>query len=319
MRTFKRGLLMLAILAGLGLTGSQAAWAKKHNDGGGQVDPTTITPCTSATTTLATSNIVYTLSTGFSTSFVGTCIKVTGNNDLIIIGPQATITGPGSATASIGIDITGTNDTINGRASTISSFGTAVLDAGTDTLGDNLDFTGNGVGLKMTGHTTKWVNLNSSSNTGSGVWFNGCQDTCVINDFFTGSNGGDGMLINGQSQGTVASVFISQDNTGYGVHVGQATGQGNGPTIIDDASLDSTLAVNNNGSDGVFLDVSEAGALDVVTGVDAENNSGIDMHDATTNCGSGAGHFNLWSSNFFGTSKAGATTSPVCIPLLPTE
>jgi hypothetical protein len=311
MKLIKRGLLMLAVLVGLGLTGSQAAWAKAKLS---QVDPTTIAPCTSATTTLALSNVVYTLTTSFSTTFTGTCIKVTGNNDLIIIGPEVTITGPGLG---IGIDVEGSNVLINGRSSFITGFATGVVDNGTDTLGDNLNFSGNGVGLKMTGHTVKWSNMNSSSNTSHGIWINGCSDTCTVEDFFVGSNGGDGVLINGASQGPVLSVFISQDNTGDGVHVGAATGNAVGNAFIDDASLAESLAINNNGGDGVVLDVSEASAIDMVTGVISDMNGGIDMHDATANCGS-TGHFNLWSSNSFGTSKAGTTSSPVCIPDLPT-
>jgi len=312
MKVIKLGFFMLAILVGLGLTGSQAAWAKKAKNS--QVDPTTIAPCTSATTTLNLSNVVYTLTSSFSTTFTGTCIKVTGSNDLIVIGPEITISGPG---AGIGIDVEGSNNLINGRSSLITGFATGVLDHGTDTLGDNLNFQENGTGLKMTGHTVKWINMNLSFNTGTGLWVNGCSDTCTVMDFFTASNGGDGVLINGGSQGTVLSVFIDQDNTGYGVHVGAATGGSQGHVFIDDASLGAGVAINNNGLDGVFLDVSENGAIDVVTGVESDMNGGIDMHDATANCGS-SGSFNLWSSNVFDTSQAGATSSPACIPNLPT-
>ncbi len=304
---------MLAILGGLGLSGPQGAWAKTKLQ---QVDPMTIAPCTSSTTTLSGSNIVYTLSTSFSTTFTGTCIKVTGNNDLVIIGPSVTISGAG---AGIGIDVEGSNDLINGRSSTISGFATGLLDHGSNNLGDNLNFSGNGTGLKLTGTTLRYINLNSSSNTGVGIWLSGCGDECAVSDFFVGSNGGDGLLINGSSPAAVASLFISQDNTGNGVHVGGPSGDNVGNVFIDDAALDSTLAVNNNGKDGVFLDASENGAIDMVTGVISDlNGSGIDMHDATANCGS-SGHFNLWSSLSFGTSKAGGTSSPACIPNLPAE
>ena len=311
MKVIKHGLLMLAVLVGLGLTGSQAAWAKGKLS---QVDPTTIAPCTSATTTLAGSDIVYTLTASFSTTFTGTCIKVTGNDNLLVIGPQITISGAG---AGIGIDIEGSNNVINGRASTISGFATGVLDHGSNSLGDDLDFTGNGTGLKLTGSTLRWINLNSSSNTGAGIWLNGCTDECSVSDFFVSSNGGDGLLIDGGSPAASASLFISQDNTGNGVHVGSNSKDTiNGKVVIDDAALAEIDADNNNGLDGVFLDVSESGAIDKVTGIISDMNGGIDMHDATTNCGT-SGHFNLWSSLSFGTSKAGATSSPVCIPNLP--
>jgi hypothetical protein len=320
MTIIKRGLLLVAILVGLGLTGSQAAWAKKDKEPK-QVDPTTIAPCTSATTTLNLNNVVYTLKTSFSTTFTGTCISLTGNNDLLVIGPEVTITGPGdSVTGSIGISITGNTDVINGRASTISDFGVGVLDNGNSTLGDNMTFTTNGTGLELgsSGHTPRWVNVNSTSNTGSGVWINGCGDDCQVSNFFSASNGGDGVLINnGAGPGSMVSIFVSQDNTGNGVHIGNTSGGGTNASIVDDAALSSTLAINNNGKDGVFLDTSESGAQDVVTGVESDDNTGIDMQDATANCGTMK--FNLWSSNTFSTSKAGTTTNPTCIPLLPNE
>jgi len=322
MRIIERGLLMVVVLVGLGLTGSQAAWAKPQ--GAKQVDPTTITPCTNATTVLNANNVVYTLSSSFSTSFTGTCISLTGNNDLIVIGPEITITGPGTSNAnSIGIKITGNTDVINGRASTITGFALGVLDNGNSTLGDNMTFTDDGTGLELGsgGHSPRWVNVNSTSNTVNGVWINGCGDDCQVSNFFTASNGGDGVLMsNGGGPGNMVSIFVSQDNTGDGVHVGNTSGGGTNASIVDDAALSATLAINNNGGDGVFLDASENGSQDVVTGVESDDNTGIDMHDATTNCGTGGmPKFNLWSSNVFGTSKAGTTTSPTCIPLLPTE
>ena len=318
MKLVKRGLLMLAILMGVGLIGSQGAWAK--NAKLQQVDPTTIAPCTSATTNLAGSNIIYTLTTSFSTTFTGICIKVTGNNNLLILDSSVTISGPGSG---IGIDIEGNNNTINGRAGTISGFATGVLDDGKGTLGDDLDLTGNVTGLKLTGHTVRWLNVAAFSNTGNGIWISGCsgQDSsqtagCTITDFFTGNNGLDGLLINNGSDGATAALFISTGNTGNGVHVGGPLGgAGNSEVVIDDAAVESPT-IGANGLDGIFLDASENGAADTVTGIIAGNNGGIDLHDATTNCGS-SGHFNLWSSLSFGTSKAGATTSPVCIPQLP--
>jgi hypothetical protein len=314
----KRGLFVWAIVVGLGVSGSPAALAKSH--GPNMVDPTTIAPCTSATTTLAASNTIYTLTSSFSTTFTGICIKVTGSNDLILLSSDVTITGPGAGT---GIDIEGSNDTLNGRAGTVSGFAIGVLDHGRGTLGEDVDVTGNVTGLELTGRTVRWVNVAAFSNTGNGIWFNACtgQDSsqtagCTISDFFVGSNGLDGLLINNGSNGASAAVFISMSNTGNGVHVGGSTaGTGNSEVVVDDAAVESPT-IADNGLDGIFLDTSENGAADTVTGIIAGSNTGIDLHDATTNCGS-SGQFNLWSSLIFGTSKAGATTSPTCIPQIP--
>lgn len=287
MAVIKRGLFILAILVAVGLTGSQAALAKSH--GPAMVDPTTIAPCTSATTTLSASNTVYTLTSSFSTTFTGICIKVTGSNDLLMLSSDVTITGPGAGT---GIDIEGSNDTLNGRAGTVSGFATGILDHGKGTLGEDVDVTGNVTGLELTGRTVRWVNVASFSNTGNGIWFNGCagQDSsqtagCTIADFFTGSNGLDGLLINNGSDGASAAVFISMNNTGNGVHLGGTVGgSGNSEVVLDDAAVESPT-IADNGLDGIFLDTSENGAADTVTGIIAGGNTGIDLHDATTNCG----------------------------------
>lgn len=315
----KRGFFMLVILVGLGLTGSQAAWAKPHRLAA--VDPTTVAPCTSGTTILGANNTIYTLESSFSTTFMGTCIKLTGSNDLLLLGSSVTVTGPGAV--GIGIDIEGSNDTLNGRAGTVSGFATGILDHGKGTLGEDVDVTGNVTGLELTGRTVRWVNVGSFSNTGNGIWLNACtgQDSsqtagCALSDFFTASNTLDGLLINNGSNGASAAVFVSMSNTGNGVHVGGTTaGAGNSEVVLDDAAVE-TPTIADNGGDGIFLDTSENGAADTVTGIIAGSNTGIDLHDATTNCGS-SGSFNLWSSLIFDTSKAGATSSPACIPQLP--
>jgi len=93
--------------------------------------------------------------------------------------------------------------------------------------------------------------------------------------------------------------------------------KGNSRVVIDDAAVNGESTDGGNSLDGVFLDASENGAADTVTGIESDmNGSGIDLHDATANCGS-SGSFNLWSSLVFGTSKAGATMSPVLHSAIP--
>jgi len=314
---------------GIALAASGPAWAKPKSAATGP-DPTTVIPCTASTTTLSANNTVYVVSS-FTTTFTGTCIKLIGNNDLLTFSAGgSTVQGPGATSSSgAGIDIEGTNDVINGRASNVTGFAIGILDNGSNTLGDNIDVgcfagscataDGNGIGLEMTGGTVRWNNVGSAYNTGDGIFFNGCGDECGISDFFTADNGGDGLAVRNSGDG-MAAVFISIDNTGNGVHLGGTRDKtGNSEFTVADASTSSTLGVYNNGSDGVFLDTSEKNAADVVTGIDAESNGGIDLHDATATCGS-QGHCNLWVSLIVGaggTTQAGTATSPACIPLLP--
>lgn len=319
MKALKRGLLTTAafiLTVGLLLAGPQTAWAKKKgHSSANAVDPTSITSCG----TLNANNTIYVLVNPIVTTGTGNCLILGGSNQTLDLNDNdITFTGTPGTSAGAGVMITSaaSEDVVEGDNSTITGFQQGVLDQGLDTAGDDINLIGNGVGMELNGGgffggTEIWTNFAANNNTAQGVFLNACGDECTISDFFAGSNGADGVLITG-SAGARVSVFSSIGNVGAGVHVGCPGVCGTNSVIkIGDAPNGGggSPAIAANGGDGVFLDASESANADQVYLDKVSGNGGIDMHDATTNCGN-----NHWVHNQFGTSQAGAVLSPACIP-----
>jgi hypothetical protein len=323
MKVVKRGLfrsigasgVSLAMTAGLILAGTQAAWAK-HHASADAITPTNVTACG----TLSGNGQIYLVKNNLTqTSSSTNCITLSGHDDTLDLqGFNITYTGSGSSTKA-GIANTGNENVIEGANSTISGFAEGVLDTGPNSVGDSVNVIGNGIGLEMagTGESTEyWTNLSADSNTAQGIYLKSCGDECTISDFDASGNGADGVLVTG-SQGPRISVFTAAGNGAAGVHIGCTSGCGtNSEVKIYDAPIGfpSGPAVTSNTGDGIFLDASESTTQDQVVFNFVEGNSAIDLHDATTTCGS-----NHWVHDDFGTgtAKAGSTSNPACIPNTP--
>ena len=133
-------------------------------------------------------------------------------------------------------------------------------------------------------------------------------------EFDASGNGADGVLVQG-SEGPRISIFTLDNNGGDGLHVGCTSGCGSNSTVkIVDAPIgfDTPPAIAGNAGDGIFLDASESSTKDQVTLVKASGNGGVDLHDASTTCGS-----NHWVHNDYGTASAHGVSSPACIPNVP--
>jgi hypothetical protein len=300
--------ISLLALVGLVLSGPQAAWAKHSEKAAEGPDPTNVAACG----TLAGSDTIYILTNNLVEAGTGTCITMSGTGSALFLN-GFNITGPGSTSTGDGIHITGTRDAVEGFNGTVSGFAIGVLDSG-GSVGDDVNVSANKTGLELNaGVTARWANFSSFSNTGAGVFINGCSEHCSVVDFATTDNGGDGLLIQG-SAGANADVFIAADNGANGVELGGTTGAAaNTFAVIADAFLAAPNGISNNvDGNGVVLDSSESAANDMVTTVDATGNgngtTSFDLYDVTSTCGK-----NLWFNNTFDTSRAGAVSSPACI------
>ena len=320
MKSLNRGLFTsagaLALTVGLLLTGPQAAWAKKHG-----VSPTVTDPPVTACGTLSASNTIYIVQNNLTQAGTGDCLLLSGSNDTLDLN-GFTITGPGGSSTGAGLDITGSEDVVEGFDTFISGFAEGVLDVGTDTSGDQVNETGNAIGLELTstggffgtGSTQMWSNFSADTNTKQGVFLNACADECTITEFDASGNGADGVLVQG-SAGPRISIFTLDSNGGAGLHVGCTSGCGSNSTVkIVDAPIgfNTPPAVAGNAGDGIFLDASESSTKDQVTLVKASGNGGVDLHDASTTCGS-----NHWVHNDYGTASAHGVSNPACIPNVP--
>jgi hypothetical protein len=302
----------LALTIALLLTGSQAAWAK-HHASADEITPTNVTACA----TLSGNGQIYLVQNNLADTTGSTpCITLSGHDDTLDLqGFSITYTGIGASTKA-GIAVTGSENVIEGSNSTISGFAEGILDTADNTAGDGVNVTGNGIGLELAGgsnSTEIWANFSADSNTAQGLYLKSCGDECSATDFDASGNGADGILVTG-SDGARISVFTAAGNGGAGVHIG-GTGisSSNGDVRVWDAPIGfpSGPAVTANLGDGIFLDASESAGADQVVFNFVSGNSGIDLHDATTTCGT-----NHWVHNDFGTgtAKAGSTSNPACIP-----
>jgi len=305
----------LALIGALLLTGPQSASAKTSHSSPNVVDPTSITGCG----TLSSDNTIYALANNITTTGTGNCIVLSGaSQTLDLAGHDITFAGTAGTSTGAGLLITNeaSEDVVEGDNSTITGFKEGVLDQGLDTAGDDINLISNGIGLELNGGgffggTDIWTNFAAESNTAQGVYLKSCGDECTIWDFFSASNGGDGVLIT-DSAGARVSVFSSVENGGAGVHVGCSGSCGcNSAIKIGDAPTAGagSPAITLNAGDGILLDASESGNADQVYLVKASGNTGIDLHDASYTCSN-----NHWVHNQYGTSKAGSTSDPACIP-----
>jgi hypothetical protein len=304
-------LVLFAFTVGVGLAASGAAWAKARK--AEAVDPTSVTACG----TLGANNTIYLVTTNLVQTGSGNCIVVTGNYDTLDLQGND-ITGPGGSSTGAGILFKGYQDVFEGSNGTVSGFAEGVLDQGGFTAGDGINVDSNQVGLEVAsggvGTTQIWTNFSADDNTDQGVYLKTCNNACTISDFDASGNGADGVLVTG-SGGPRISVFTAASNGGDGVHVGCVSGCGtNSQVKVGDAPLgvNTADAITLNNGDGIFLDVSEAVAKDQVYFILSKGNgvsSGVDMHDATSACGS-----NHWVHNVFGTADAGGVPNPACIP-----
>ena len=308
MKLLNRGLFTsagaLALTVGLLLTGPQAAWAKKHSNKSEEgPDPTAVSACG----TLATADTIYYLTTNLTETGTGTCITLSATGSALLLNGY-NITGPGASSIGDGIHITGTSDVVEGFNSTISGFEIGLIDTGGGSVGDDFNVTDNVIGLELASSaTTRFVNFSSFSNTGNGIFINGCGAHCSVLDFSSTDNGSNGLLIEG-STFPLADVFIAVGNGGSGVQVGGTTsGNRNTHAVIADAFLSSPVGISDNTSYGVVIGTSDNTSNDFVTTVEASTNL-IDLYDQNTTCGA-----NLWFNNSFTSSKAGTATSPACI------
>ena len=314
-KAFSMALLVFTL--GVVLTPSGTAWARhsrpsRTSPGGEGPDPTPVSACG----TLSASDTIYYLTTNITTASTGNCITLSGSHSgLNLYGYN--ITGPGTGTSTgYGIYITGTMDVVEGFDSTISGFRDGIYDNGTQILGDDLNVTGNVTGLLVgsSGYRHTWTNLSSYSNTGNGIWFNGCARGCVLADSATYDNGLDGLLVQGTDEFN-GSVFIAADNGTNGVELGGTAGNTNTDAHIVDAFITGLTwlnppydAVSGNTQNGILVDSGEID--DQISTIYAEGNGATywDLHDANTTCGT-----DLWYNNTFTTSRAGSTSSPTCI------
>ncbi|HEY9158424.1 hypothetical protein [Candidatus Binatus sp.] len=316
---------LLAFAVGVGLAAPGTAWAKhKHTGaiaGAAGPDPTAVNGPNCPTSNLGGTNTIYYLTGNLSTtSTTANCINLTGDRDALLLNGY-TISGPGSTvTSGAGIRITGDNNVVEGFNAFVTGFRTGISDSGGNTVGDDVNIgafppsttLANGTGLLMMGGTDRWGNFSVSGNTGTGIFLNGCSDECTIFDFSTTDNGGDGLLIQNGDQPS-ATVFIAADNAGNAVHLGGTSfGKANTSASVLDAFIASPNGVSDNTGNGVLLDTSESTSQDQVSTVNATGNGDgtttFDLRDATASCGN-----NLWYNNSFGTSSAGAASSPACI------
>jgi len=312
MKVIKRGLLTriavpgvsLIALIGLVLAGPQAALAKHHSEGTEEgPDPTAVSACG----TLSANDTIYFLTTNLTETGTGTCITLSGTGSALLLN-GFNITGPGGSSTGDGIHVTGTSDMVEGFNGTVQGFEIGIIDTGGGSVGDDFNVTDNVTGLELASSaTTRWTNFSSFSNSGSGVFINDCGEHCSVVDFSSNDNGGAGVLIEG-STFPMATIFISVGNTGAGIQVGGTTsGTRNTHAVVADAFTSSPVGISDNTSYGVVVETADSAANDFITTVNASGNL-IDLFDMNSTCGT-----NLWFNNSFGTSKAGAVTSPACI------
>jgi hypothetical protein len=313
-----RPLMALAVLA-LGLGISATAWARvARNALVLGPDPTAVTACG----TLSGNSVIYQVKNNIATSSTGNCIVLSGNNSALDLH-GFTITGPGLLSLGSGILVTGANDVVEGFNGFVTGFLVGVTDSGSNNNGDDINMTANGTGLVMSGTTSKWANLSVDSSTSNGILLNGCADECLVTDAFVHDNGGHGILVKSRSggdgstgsDGATVDVFVSNDNGGDGVHVGclaGVCGPSNAVSVLDGFAGPAFGSGDPNSGRGVVIDSSEASSKEVISTVTATGNT-IDLFDASSGCGTG----NLWFDNTAGSSQAGLTPNPTCIPIAP--
>lgn len=322
MKVSKRGLFTstgaLALTVGLLLTGPQSARAEKKNIGTNAA--VTVTPITACGQTTSASGVIYKVTANLNQSSASAnCITLSGSNSTLDLnGFTISFTGAAGTSTKAGVANSGGGNVIEGANSTIMGFAEGVLDTGDNTVGDSVNMFGNKIGLEMNGTsgeaTQIWTNFSADTNTMQGVYINHCTDECTISDFDASGNGADGVLVT-NSDGPRINIFTADSNGGAGVHAGCTSGCGDNSRVkIFDSPIGfpSGPAITGNAGDGVFLDATETGNMDQVFFNNAGADGGIDMHDASTTCSN-----NLWVHNDWGTSKAGATSSPACIPNVP--
>ncbi|MGH7935044.1 MAG: hypothetical protein ACREQN_18030 [Candidatus Binataceae bacterium] len=266
-------------------------------------DPTPISSCG----TLSAANTLYQLSADITTNTTGDCLVLLGSN-IVLDLHNFNITGPGtSASNGAGIRVIGVNDVVEGFNGAVTDFKYGARDQGWGTSGEDLNLTGNGTGLYLNGDFGgKWSNLNLSSN-GVGALISRAHIS-LLEDFSAQSNAGDAVWVK-DSDNVNVDFFDVESNGGNGIHVGCAT---NTPDCDNRNVVVSNSYSDGNTSDGVLLDVTEVNSADRVMNNNASGNSGIDLNDASSSCGG-----NYWFDNLAGTSEAGGSPSPACIPLNP--
>jgi hypothetical protein len=305
-----RPLMALAVLA-LGLGISATAWARVAQNAPVNVpNPTAVTACG----TLSGNSVLYRVKNNITTSSTGNCIVLSGNNSALDLHGFI-ITGPGLTSAGSGILVSGGNDVVEGFNGIVTGFLVGVTDSGANNNGDDINMTANGTGLVMSGTTSKWANLSVDSSTSNGILLNGCADECIVTDAFVHDNAGHGILVKSGSAGATVNLFVSNDNGGDGVHVGclaGVCGPSSAVSVLDGFAGPAFGTGDPNSGRGVVLDASEASSKEVVSAVTATGNT-IDLFDASSGCGTG----NLWFDNTAGSSQAGLTPNPTCIPIAP--
>ncbi len=317
---------LFVFAVGSALAASGAAWAKsaKTNHTTKAGDPTPFSTCR----VLNGVNVLYSLTSNITASvgnITGTgtsaCITVKGSHNGLLLNSH-TITGPGTgAGAYTGINIIADHTMLEGFNATVQAFRTGIHGGADHTTGDDFNVEANGTGLLLTGNDQRWFNFfagsltetASPSSNGTGVSLNNCGSSCSVVNFDASGNTLDGVDVV-KSADAVVELFIAANNGGDGVHLGYSE-EGEDCVGNSDARVANAFfgpAVSGNVGDGVFLDTSESAAHDQVTTVHATRNGRYDLHDATTNCGSGPA-FNLWYNNVFTTSLPVRNAATACI------
>jgi parallel beta helix pectate lyase-like protein len=129
----------------------------------------------------------------------GACIEIAASN-VVLSGSAHTITGPGSATPTVGFHI---------DASTKSVFLS------------NINVTGFGVGFKLDGRLSTLSTTSASSN-GKGVIING--PVALVDNFTATSNSNGGVLVNPTANGATLDRVTAMNNTGPGIKLLGVTG-----------------------------------------------------------------------------------------------
>jgi hypothetical protein len=302
---------------------------------------TTITACGCTITAGLGALTPYTIANDLSfVPISGSCIEIAASN-VVLAGGAHTVTGPGSATATIGfhidagtksvllssINVTGfgVGFKLDGKLSTLSSTsastnGRGIVINGPVALLATVITTGNlqtGVLVNSTANGATLDRVTATNNTGAGIKLLGVTGANVIDSIATG-NSTFGIWLNGASNNTI-EFFTATDNAIAGAYLGcHAAGPTGAPCSP------GTLPANANTLTGdivggTFSDVSatspakqrfgvaiDAGNLrNRVLNVKGTGNGTFDAIDVNTNCAS-----NMWvGTTSFGTKSPSASPS----------